>query len=274
MLFFNDCPEKFFPYSRVELYSIPDPTGQGMEERIFNGPIDQQLRNVLAYIKNNVIAEKIFKVNGQAEAIRVKNYSYEALEEFISNALYHKSYQIYEPITIRIEREQIEITSIPGPDISISDKDIANYNMRTRRYRNRRIGDFLKELHLVEGRNTGIPSAIKGIKDNGSPMPKLLTDAERSFFSVILPIHESFKQKNKVDVQQKRKRRTKKELKELILVLLEDQDLSATSIYKELGYSGNLSKTFRMCLEELILESKIRYLEDKVNASNNLISKI
>lgn len=274
LLFFNDNPETFFPYSRIELVNIPDPTGQGMEERIFTGPIDQQLRDVLSYLKNNVIAEKIFKLHGQAEAIRVKNYSYEALEEFVSNAIYHKSYQIYEPITIRIEKEQIEITSIPGPDRSISDQDILNYNMRTRRYRNRRIGDFLKELHLVEGRNTGIPTAIKGIKDNGSPMPTLLTDKERTFFSVIMPIHESFKQSGNINIQEKKVRRTKNEIKVLILEALEEKDLSATSIYRKLGYSGNLSKTFRKCIEELVSDSKIRYLEENINASNNLLTKI
>ena len=274
LLFFNDNPETFFPYSRIELVNIPDPTGQGMEERIFTGPIDQQLRDVLSYLKNNVIAEKIFKLNGQAEAIRVKNYSYEALEEFISNAIYHKSYQLYEPITIRIENEQIEITSIPGPDRSISDRDISNYNMRTRRYRNRRIGDFLKELHLVEGRNTGIPTAIKSIKENGSPMPKLLTDKERTFFSVIMPIHESFKQNGNMNIQEKKGRRTKNEIKVLILEVLEEKDLSATSIYRKLGYSGNLSKTFRKCIEELVLDSKIKYLEENINASNNLLTKI
>ena len=274
LLFFNDNPETFFPYSRIELVNIPDPTGQGMEERIFTGPIDQQLRDVLSYLKNNVIAEKIFKLNGQAEAIRVKNYSYEALEEFISNAIYHKSYQLYEPITIRIEKEQIEITSIPGPDRSISDRDISNYNMRTRRYRNRRIGDFLKELHLVEGRNTGIPTAIKSIKENGSPMPKLLTDKERTFFSVIMPIHESFKQNGNMNIQEKKGRRTKNEIKVLILEVLEEKDLSATSIYRKLGYSGNLSKTFRKCIEELVLGSKIKYLEENINASNNLLTKI
>lgn len=274
LLFFNDNPETFFPYSRIELVNIPDPTGQGMEERIFTGPIDQQLRDVLSYLKNNVIAEKIFKLNGQAEAIRVKNYSYEALEEFISNAIYHKSYQLYEPITIRIEKEQIEITSIPGPDRSISDRDISNYNMRTRRYRNRRIGDFLKELHLVEGRNTGIPTAIKSIKENGSPMPKLLTDKERTFFSVIMPIHESFKQNGNMNIQEKKGRRTKNEIKVLILEVLEERDLSATSIYRKLGYSGNLSKTFRKCIEELVLDSKIKYLEENINASNNLLTKI
>lgn len=63
--------------------------------------------------KNNVIAEKVFKISGQAEAVRVKNYSYEAIEEFLSNAIYHKSYQIHEPVTVRIEADKIEITSSP-----------------------------------------------------------------------------------------------------------------------------------------------------------------
>lgn len=274
LLFFNDRPENFFPYSRIELVNIPDPTGQGMEERIFSGPIDQQLRDVLSYIRNNVISEKVFKIKDQAEAIRVKNYSYEALEEFISNAIYHKSYQEYEPITIRIEKEQIEIASVPGPDRSISDADIRNYRMRTRRYRNRRIGDFLKELHLVEGRNTGIPTALKGIKDNGSPLPKLLTDEDRSFFSVILSIHEKFLEEETTVIKKRAKRRKKEEIKELILKELNSQDLSATSIYRNLGYSGSLSKTFRTCIDELISESKIKYLEENMNSSNNLITKI
>jgi ATP-dependent DNA helicase RecG len=279
LLFFNDNIEKFFPYSRIELVNIPDPTGQGMEERVFTGPIHQQLRDVLAYIKNNVIAERIFKVNGQAEAIRVKNYSYDALEEFICNAVYHKSYQIHEPIVVRIEKEQIEITSIPGPDRSITDDNIKKYNMRTRRYRNRRIGDFLKELHLVEGRNTGIPTAIKSIESNGSPLPELLTDTERTFFSVIVPIHEAFSNKEKSAIRSQRQikrsqRRKKEDIKKMILEQLSQDNLSAISIYRNLGYSGSVSNTFRNCIKELIDESKIRYLEENKNSSNNLLTKI
>jgi ATP-dependent DNA helicase RecG len=37
-----------------------------------------------------------------------------------------------------------------------------------RRYRNRRIGEFLKELKLTESRSTGIPKIIKSLKDNNS----------------------------------------------------------------------------------------------------------
>lgn len=280
ILFFNDHPEMFFPYSQIEIVNIPDPTGQGMEERIFKGPIDEQLQNALNYIKNNVIAEKIFKVNGQAEAIRVKNYSYEAIEEFLSNAIYHKSYQIHEPVTVRIEADKIEITSTPGPDRSISDDDISRYQMRTRRYRNRRIGDFLKELHLVEGRNTGIPTAIKAIKENGSPLPSLLTDDERSFFSVIIPIHEAFLGKGMISNELEPrdeiaipKRRTKKQIKECILELLAYENISANELYKRLGYSGNASKTFRSSIEELIVEGKIHYASDNMQDANNVLIK-
>ncbi len=278
LLFFNDYPEAFFPYSRIEVLNIPDPTGQGMVERIFAGPIDEQLRDALSYIKNNIIAEKIFKIAGQAEAVRVKNYSYEAIEEFLSNAIYHKSYQLHEPVTVRIEADKIEITSTPGPDRSITDDDIRNYQMRTRRYRNRRIGDFLKELHLVEGRNTGIPTAIRAIKENGSPLPLLLTDENRSFFSVIIPIHEAFlneKNINNISVstvdKTVPKRRTKEQIKKLILDALSVESVSTNELYKRLGYSGNASKTFRSCVEELIDEGKIRYAAESKQDSNNVL---
>lgn len=217
---------------------------------------------------------------GQAEALRVKNYSYEAIEEFLSNAIYHKSYQIHEPVTVRFEADKIEITSTPGPDRSISDEDISRYQMRTRRYRNRRIGDFLKELHLVEGRNTGIPTALKAIRENGSPLPILLTDGDRSYFSVIIPIHEAFLNKSisvneekNIDTMDRKKRKTKPQIKELILERLTYESLSANELYKKLGYSGNTSKTFRKCIEELIEEGKIHYASNNMQDSGNVLIK-
>jgi ATP-dependent DNA helicase RecG len=261
--------ERFFPYSHIELVNIPDPTGQSMIERIFRGPLDRQLKDVLLYIQNNVIAEKVIKVRGQAEAVRVYNYSYDALEEFISNAVYHKSYQIREPITIRIEKDKIEITSIPGPDRSITDEDIKNYTMRARRYRNRRIGDFLKELHLVEGRNTGIPTAIKAIRENNSPLPIFLTDDQRSFFSVIVPIHESFIEK--AEQPPKKSRRSKDEIKQLILETLNENNMSMNQLYYELGYSGNPSKSFSTCVNDLIREDAIEYSDTSKHSSSNVL---
>jgi len=58
-----------------------------------------------------------------------------------------------------------------------------------RRYRNRRIGEFLKELDLTEGRATGIPKILRAMRDNGSPLPEFETDDDYSYFMVRLPVH-------------------------------------------------------------------------------------
>jgi len=35
LMFFNESPESFFPYTRIEVVDKPDPTGTGMTEKIF-----------------------------------------------------------------------------------------------------------------------------------------------------------------------------------------------------------------------------------------------
>ncbi|MBW1819429.1 MAG: transcriptional regulator, partial [Deltaproteobacteria bacterium] len=69
----------------------------------------------------------------------------------------------------------------------------------SRRYRNRRVGEFLKELEMTEGRGTGIPKILREIEKNGSPEPIFHTDNARTFFLVEFPVHpvfaESLKQK-------------------------------------------------------------------------------
>ena len=91
-----------------------------------------------------------------------------------------------------ITPEKMEITSLPGPDRTISDSDLKNYHLVSKRYRNRRIGDFLKELKLIEGRNTGIPTILHSLKANGSEYPVFETDEDRSYFTITIPIHNEF----------------------------------------------------------------------------------
>ena len=59
-------------------------------------------------------------------------------------------------------------------------------------YRNRRIGEFLKELDLVEGRNTGVPVIVHSMQGNGSPNPVFSSPETRDWLSVVLPIHAAF----------------------------------------------------------------------------------
>ncbi len=66
---------------------------------------------------------------------------------------------------------------------------IAKGKLVARRYRNRRIGEFFKELKMTEGRCTGIPKIIRAMKVNGSPEPIFETDEDRNYFLAILNIH-------------------------------------------------------------------------------------
>ena len=91
-----------------------------------------------------------------------------------------------------ITPDKMEITSLPGPDSSISSEDIASRKMVSACYRNRRIGDFLKALRLAGERNSGIPAMVQAMKHNGSAPPVFQTDAERSYLTVILPVHRAF----------------------------------------------------------------------------------
>lgn len=84
------------------------------------------------------------------------------------------------------------VLSFPGPDRSIRLEDLQSGQAVSRRYRNRRIGEFLKELDLTEGRSTGIPKILRVMKASGSPAPVFETDEERSYFLIRLPVHEGF----------------------------------------------------------------------------------
>lgn len=69
-------------------------------------------------------------------------------------------------------------------------------NLRSRRYRNRRLGEFLKELELTEGRATGIPTIQRKLTENGSPKATIETDEDRTYFLIDIPCHPDFVKEN------------------------------------------------------------------------------
>ncbi len=113
-----------------------------------------------------------------------------AIEEAVVNAVYHRSYEIREPVEVRITDEDLVVLSYPGPDRLIKMADLREGGVVSRRYRNRRIGEFLKELNLAEGRSTGIAKMLRVMAANGSPAPEFETDEARSYLLVRLRVHE------------------------------------------------------------------------------------
>lgn len=86
---------------------------------------------------------------------------FQAIEETLVNAFYHRDYQQREPIEIRIYPNSIVFINHGGPDRSIRLESFNTGQVRNRRSRNRRLSGFLKELELTEGRATGIPTILK-----------------------------------------------------------------------------------------------------------------
>ena len=129
----------------------------------------------------------------KVESNKITNYPYQAFEEAVVNAFYHRNYQEHEPVEITIEPDRVEILSHAGPDRSISDEAIKQARrLKTRKYRNRRLGVFLKELNLSEGRATGIPTIQKHLKLNGSAPAVIDTDADRTYFLMTIPCRNGF----------------------------------------------------------------------------------
>ncbi len=200
-MMFCETPEKFFPYTQVDIVRFavsrietPDEITENLTIR---GPVPKMIRDTMSVL-SQLIQQKIIKlpveerINGE-RVLKITNYPIKALEEVVVNALYHRDYSIREPVEITIERDSIAVLSFPGPDRSISAESLRQgQKFISRKYRNRRLGDFLRELRLTEGRASGIGTIQRMLRDNGSPEAVFETNEERSYLLVTIPIHPKF----------------------------------------------------------------------------------
>ena len=191
LLFFNERPDRFFPATQIDIVWFPDgPGGDQFEEKEFRGPLFIILSEAISYIERNYLKEIVVKYPHRPEAERFWNFPIGAIEEALVNAIYHRSYEEREPVEVRITREELLVLSYPGADRSIRMDDFKKGQAVSRRYRNRRIGEFLKELDLAEARSTGVPKIFRAMRQNGSPEPIFESDENRTWFLVRLPVHE------------------------------------------------------------------------------------
>ncbi|MFN5349119.1 MAG: RNA-binding domain-containing protein, partial [Polaromonas sp.] len=145
LLFFSDTPTQFFPGAQIDVVDFPQGTGGDvLGEKSFKGPLARMTREALDYIQRNFLHETVIKHPQQAEATRVWNFPFAAVEEALVNAVYHRNYESQDPIEVRITPDELAILSYPGPDRSVRLEDLRAGRAVSRRYRNRRIGEFLK----------------------------------------------------------------------------------------------------------------------------------
>ncbi len=251
LLMFSADPTNFFKSAHIDIVEFPDGEGAAtFSEQVFSGSIQQQLRDALAYLKINVVKSKVMKSADSAKAPTIYSYPFAALEEVLPNAVYHRNYEESEPVEIRVLQDRMIITSYNGADPSLKQRDFDAGTIRARRYRNRRVGEFLKELDLTEGRGTGIPRLQKALKDNGSPPAVFdVDDPERRYFVVEIPIHPEFLMRS-VDAAIAFDRLTKRQ--HHILELLFDNDMiTYPEMVKKLAVSSTTIQKDTDAMKEL-----------------------
>jgi ATP-dependent DNA helicase RecG len=99
-------------------------------------------------------------------------------------------------VEIRIYVDCIKIINYPGPEKWIDMAQFKAGKVIARRYRNRRIGEFLKEIDLSEKKSTGITKILKALKTNNSPLPDFETDDRRNYLITTIKVNPAFEPNN------------------------------------------------------------------------------
>ena len=195
VLFFSASPKGWFRGATIEVVQFAaDRTGDVQEERTFSGPLADQVRDCLTYLENL----STYHLRKQRNRQRVRgwvSYPMTALRETLVNAVYHRGYDVDqpEPTKVYLFPSRIVVTSYPGPVPGIEHYHLlAGATPSAVPARNRRIGEFLKELRLAEGRLSGLPKIFDAMQANGSPAPQFDFDEQRTFFEATLPAHPEY----------------------------------------------------------------------------------
>ena len=106
---------------------------------------------------------------------------------------------------------------------------------------------------MIEGRNTGYPTVLRSLRENGSGLPRFEMDENRTYLSVTIPIHPYFLPKRETNPKEL-------EYRERIFAALKGKTLSMNELAKTMGYKGisaKLSSTIEKMLEIGALEKVV-----------------
>ena len=195
LLFFAAEPTRWFRGAWIDcaLFAAGG-SGDVQDEREFRGALAQQARDCLQYLYARSPVH-LRKVPERIEARRWRAWPETALRETLVNALYHRSYEpdAVEPTKVYLYPDRVEIISYPGP---VAGLEPDHFALRSPfpmvPARNRRIGEFFKELGLAEARLTGLRKVAAAMAANGSPAPRYDFDPQRTYFRATLPAHAEY----------------------------------------------------------------------------------
>lgn len=168
ILFFALNTQYFFSGSYIQYLKI-----DGLERTLDNVVIDQTFRGSLldelneieSYVRHNIVKSRPVRVENTFQDRNVSNYPYNALREFIMNAIMHRDYESNAPIYIYEYIDRIEISNSGSLYGDVRPENFPNASD----YRNPIIAEIMKNKGYVNRFNFGIQDAQRKLAENNNP---------------------------------------------------------------------------------------------------------
>ena len=163
-------------YIQYVKFNGEDLSAEVLNEKVFSGDLITLMRELDAFIKNNIENKPVFTSALREEII--KAYPFKAIREILNNAVMHRNYESNAPIKFFEFSNRIEISNPGGLYGSATPDNFPHQND----YRNPIVAEALKVLGYVNKFNRGVETAISELRENGNPEPTFVFN---------LPLHFS-----------------------------------------------------------------------------------
>ena len=162
------------------------------------------------------------------------------------------------------------ILSFPGPLPPIDQNALKQKKVFARDYRNRRIGDFLKELDLTEGRSTGFPIIYDKMERNGSPAPIFETDNIYTHFLTILPVQPEFLKAIQEEEKQKEEFEKMTNQEKVLVLIKTDSKITIPEMAEKMAVT---ERTVERAVSKLTHEGVIKRIGTKKDGERVVVDK-
>ncbi len=147
----------------------PDLSSPVIDEQRIDGKLAEVVQGIDAKFKAHN-RTRVDIVSRDVET-RQSDYALVALEQFVRNALIHRSYEhTHAPVKVNWFGDRVEIISPGGPFGYVTKDNFGQPGLAE--YRNPNIAEAMKGLGFVQRFGIGIQTAIAALKKNGNPPPQ------------------------------------------------------------------------------------------------------